>query len=105
MKGISGGEKRRTSVGLELVKDPALLFLDEPTTGLDSEMALGVMGVLTRLALGGKMVRRGARGERERGAQRGQGGGRLPSGYSLGWYSWPWGRLASGYSLGWYSWV
>ena len=33
LKGISGGEKRRLSVGLELIKDPALIFLDEPTTG------------------------------------------------------------------------
>jgi ABC-type multidrug transport system ATPase subunit len=59
IKGISGGEKRRVSVGIELVKDPAILFLDEPTTGLDSEMALGVMTVLRQLAATGKMVREG----------------------------------------------
>lgn len=33
IKGISGGEKRRLSVGMELIKDPLMIFLDEPTTG------------------------------------------------------------------------
>eukprot|EP00736_Rhodelphis_marinus_P001316 Rmarinus@m.25597 len=42
-KGISGGERKRLSIGVEIVSLPDLLFMDEPTTGLDSEMALEVM--------------------------------------------------------------
>ncbi|KAG2423172.1 hypothetical protein HXX76_010940 [Chlamydomonas incerta] len=56
LKGISGGQKRRVSVGIELVKDPRVLFLDEPSSGLDSEMAAGVMAGLVRLARKGRTV-------------------------------------------------
>ena len=42
-KGVSGGERKRTSIGMELITDPSLIFLDEPTTGLDSFTANSVI--------------------------------------------------------------
>ena len=45
-RGVSGGERRRTSIGMELIISPSVLFLDEPTTGLDSSTALAVMNLL-----------------------------------------------------------
>jgi len=50
VKGVSGGERKRTSIGVELITDPSLIFLDEPTTGLDSFTATSVMETLGDLA-------------------------------------------------------
>ena len=49
IRGISGGEKKRVNVGIELIGNPNLLFLDEPTTGLDSTNAYKVMTRLRKL--------------------------------------------------------
>jgi ABC-type multidrug transport system ATPase subunit len=42
VKGISGGQARRLTIGVEIINLPDLIFLDEPTTGLDSNVALEV---------------------------------------------------------------
>mmetsp|Transcript_105347 Transcript_105347/g.187284 ORF Transcript_105347/g.187284 Transcript_105347/m.187284 type:complete len:662 (-) Transcript_105347:55-2040(-) len=51
VKGISGGEKKRTSVGVELITDPKMLFLDEPLSGLDSYAAYTLIEALKELAI------------------------------------------------------
>jgi hypothetical protein len=55
-RGISGGERRRVSIGLDLIVNPRLLFLDEPTSGLDSTMAEQVVTILRNLARQGRTV-------------------------------------------------
>lgn len=50
IKGISGGQRKRTSVGVELITSPTLLFLDEPTTGLDSYSAFTLVSLLKKVA-------------------------------------------------------
>ncbi|KAJ5773581.1 hypothetical protein N7457_008477 [Penicillium paradoxum] len=55
-KGCSGGEKRRTSIGVQLLANPSVLFCDEPTTGLDATSAFQIIRTLKRLALDGRTV-------------------------------------------------
>ncbi|KAG6543777.1 hypothetical protein Mapa_014808 [Marchantia paleacea] len=55
-RGVSGGEKRRVSIGKEIVHDPLLLFLDEPTSGLDSANAYTVVETLLEIAQTGSIV-------------------------------------------------
>lgn len=55
-RGISGGERRRVSIGMELVTSPQILFLDEPTSGLDSSSANSVVQLVKELASHGRIV-------------------------------------------------
>ncbi|XP_047328286.1 ABC transporter G family member 1-like [Impatiens glandulifera] len=55
-RGVSGGERRRVSIGIDIIHDPIVLFLDEPTSGLDSTSAFMVVKVLQRIARSGSIV-------------------------------------------------
>ncbi|KAG6637842.1 hypothetical protein I3843_11G201000 [Carya illinoinensis] len=56
VKGISGGERKRTSIGHEILVDPSLLLLDEPTSGLDSTSANRLLIILQGLAKAGRTI-------------------------------------------------
>ncbi|KAF5949715.1 hypothetical protein HYC85_011708 [Camellia sinensis] len=53
LRGISGGERKRVSIGQEMLINPSLLFLDEPTSGLDSTTAQRIVSTLWELANNG----------------------------------------------------
>ncbi|KAK9756165.1 hypothetical protein RND81_01G078000 [Saponaria officinalis] len=55
-RGVSGGERRRVSIGIDIIHDPIILFLDEPTSGLDSTSAFMVVKVLQTIARSGSIV-------------------------------------------------
>ncbi|XP_069574132.1 broad substrate specificity ATP-binding cassette transporter ABCG2-like [Brachyistius frenatus] len=56
IRGISGGERKRTNIGMELIIDPPVLFLDEPTRGLDASTANSVLLLLKRMANHGRTI-------------------------------------------------
>ena len=53
---LSGGQRQRLAIAIALVNDPAVVFLDEPTTGLDPQARRSLWGVITRLKAEGKTV-------------------------------------------------
>ena len=55
-KKVSGGQRKRLNIGLELMREPAVLFVDEPTSGLSSSDSEKVMSLLRKHALSGKLV-------------------------------------------------
>lgn len=55
-KKVSGGQRKRLNIGLELMREPVVLFVDEPTSGLSSFDSEKVMSLLRDQALSGKLV-------------------------------------------------
>lgn len=56
MKTISGGQRKRLNIGLELIREPSVMFVDEPTSGLSSRDSENIMDLLKELSLKGKLV-------------------------------------------------
>ena len=55
-KTISGGQRKRLNIGLELIREPSVLFVDEPTSGLSSSDSENIMDLLKELSLKGKLI-------------------------------------------------
>lgn len=55
-KTISGGQRKRLNIGLELLREPAVMFCDEPTSGLSSRDSENIIDLLKELSLKGKLV-------------------------------------------------
>jgi ABC-type multidrug transport system ATPase subunit len=53
---ISGGQRKRVNIALELIREPGILFVDEPTSGLSSRDSENIMDLLKELTLKGKLV-------------------------------------------------
>lgn len=53
---ISGGERKKVALAVQLISDPPILFCDEITTGLDSYSAAHIITTLSRVARNGKIV-------------------------------------------------
>ena len=55
-KTISGGQRKRLNIGLELLREPSVLFVDEPTSGLSSRDSENIMDLMKELSLKGKLI-------------------------------------------------
>ena len=55
-KTISGGQRKRVNIALELIREPSVLFVDEPTSGLSSRDSENIMDLLKELSLRGKLI-------------------------------------------------
>ena len=55
-KTISGGQRKRLNIGLELLREPSVLFVDEPTSGLSSRDSENIMDLLKELTLKGRII-------------------------------------------------
>ncbi len=55
-KTISGGQRKRLNIALEMIREPSVLFVDEPTSGLSSRDSENVMDLLRELTLKGKLI-------------------------------------------------
>lgn len=55
-KTISGGQRKRLNIALELIREPPILFVDEPTSGLSSRDSENVMDLLRELSMKGKLI-------------------------------------------------
>lgn len=55
-KTISGGQRKRLNIALELIREPSVLFVDEPTSGLSSRDSENIMDLLKELALKGRLI-------------------------------------------------
>jgi ABC-type multidrug transport system ATPase subunit len=55
-KTISGGQRKRLNISLELIREPLVMFVDEPTSGLSSRDSENIMDLLKELSLKGKLI-------------------------------------------------
>ena len=56
LRGVSGGERRRVTIGMELVTKPTIIIMDEPTSGLDSFTAVALLKSVKAICAHGRLV-------------------------------------------------